>query len=193
MKPWVAILFTILLSIPASQADEKFILTSSVLSERGALPTKYAGQGGPRNCSGNNISPPLQWSNPPKGTRSFVITITDMDGFGEPNGAGFIHWIAYSIPGAASSLNEGEGNGSSAKFLAGKNTLGLTTYAGPCPRVGKDGPHQYVINITALSNDMAGLRPGLSFSELHNATSKYELNAASITVYHPGGLQGVKK
>lgn len=174
------------LAISGSHADEKFTFGSAQFADNGALPARYAGRGGPRNCDGGNVSPHLRWSNPPKGTLSYTIVITDLDGFGEPNGAGFIHWIAYAIPASTTSLGESEGNRPATKFVAGKNTLGTTTYAGPCPRVGKAGPHKYGISLTALSIDGRNLKPGLTIGELANATGQYYLGSAELTVYYPG-------
>ena len=175
-----------LLTVSGSQAEEKFALNSTQLVDGGVLPAKYAGAGGPRNCTGGNLSPPLRWSNPPKGTRSYTVVIIDMDGYGEPDGGGFIHWIAYGISASTRSLDEGEANSPSIKFLVGKNTLGTTTYAGPCPRVGKEGSHQYVVSVTALSIDGRDLKPGLTARELQDAIDPHYLGDAWLTVYYPG-------
>ena len=40
-------------------------------------------------CSGDDLSPHLKWSNPPKGTKSFAITVHDRDA---PTGSGWWHW-----------------------------------------------------------------------------------------------------
>ena len=165
---------------------QTFTLHSPALSAGERLSQKYLGQGGPRKCNGQNVSPPLQWTNAPPGTRSFLIMLTDTDGWGEPNGAGFIHRIAYGIPAARTSLAEGEANSSSRTLMLGKNTLGSATYFGPCPQTAGDQPHEYVFSITALSLEPQALRPGLNFSELWELVSPHELNDASLSVRYAG-------
>jgi Raf kinase inhibitor-like YbhB/YbcL family protein len=149
------------------------------------LPKRFAGQGGPRNCDGNNISPPIRWSNPPAGTRSFIVSITDLDGWGEPNGAGFIHLLVYDIPGSVRQLDEGWANAASSKYKVGANTLGKLGYDGPCPRVGKEEPHKYAISVTATSLEPGTLKPGMRIGQVFDAVAKYLLNSGGIEVVYP--------
>jgi Raf kinase inhibitor-like YbhB/YbcL family protein len=41
-------------------------------------------------CSGANLSPEFHWSDAPTGTKSFAITIFDLDA---PTGGGWWHWV----------------------------------------------------------------------------------------------------
>lgn len=45
-------------------------------------------------CDGEDSSPPLEWSSPPAGTRSFVLLCDDPDALGGT----WHHWGAYDIP-----------------------------------------------------------------------------------------------
>jgi phosphatidylethanolamine-binding protein (PEBP) family uncharacterized protein len=47
-------------------------------------------------CVGTNISPEFHWSNAPSGTKSFAITIFDLNA---PTGGGWWHWVIFNIPG----------------------------------------------------------------------------------------------
>src|SRR5471032_2752760 len=72
-----------------------FSLTSSTFRDGTMLAVKNAGniKGNP-NCIGDNVSPPLSWSNVPAGTRSFALVMVDPEGRG---GLGVNHWVAYGI------------------------------------------------------------------------------------------------
>jgi len=46
-------------------------------------------------CHGGNVSPELQWENPPVGTQTFAVTMYDKDA---PTGSGFWRWVRFNIP-----------------------------------------------------------------------------------------------
>lgn len=60
-----------------------FALTSSTFKDGTMLAVKNAGniKGNP-NCIGDNVSPPLAWSNVPAGTKSFALIMYDPEGRG---------------------------------------------------------------------------------------------------------------
>ena len=60
-----------------------FSLTSTAFRDGGMMPVKFAGniKSNP-NCIGENISPPLAWSNVPAGTKSFALIMVDPEGRG---------------------------------------------------------------------------------------------------------------
>ena len=86
-----------------------FKATAPDLASKGriTLPHVFNGMG----CSGQNISPALQWSNPPAGTKSFAVTMYDPDA---PTGSGWWHWVMYNIPASTTALTDGAGNGKNA-------------------------------------------------------------------------------
>jgi hypothetical protein len=45
------------------------------------------------DCHGPNISPALQWSGAPAGTKGFALVLDDYEARG---GDGFVHWAAYT-------------------------------------------------------------------------------------------------
>jgi len=53
------------------------------------------------NCVGENISPPLNWSNAPEGTKSFDLLLLDPEG--RPP-AGVSHMVVYGIPAEVTGL-----------------------------------------------------------------------------------------
>lgn len=91
---------------------------------------------------GRNISPPLDWSGAPEGTKSFVLVVEDPDA---PSGT-FRHWALYDIPGDKMGLKEGE---DVSKFRQGVNDFGNQGYDGPEPPPGH-GVHHYHFRLAAL-------------------------------------------
>lgn len=161
-----------ILTVVDSIAADAFTISSPAFEDNGILANKFGAKGGPRNCDGENISPPLRWSNAPAGTKSFAIIINDATA---RYGAGVVHWVAYGIPASTTALAEGATSG----FVGGKNTLGMTGYFGPCPDVG-DNPHHYEFLILALAIEPGELPAGLDFAGLLQAIGKNSKGATSI-------------
>lgn len=104
-------------------------------------------------CNGENKSPQLEWSNAPAGTKSFAVTMYDVDA---PTGSGYWHWVVYNIPATTGELKQDAGNVSKKLLpvgaIQGNSDFGVPGYGGPCPPVG-DRPHAYIFTVYALSVD----------------------------------------
>ena len=129
-------------------------LSSHAFSQGGKIPTKHTGEG-------DDVSPALDWSDVPEGTRSFAVVCHDPDApLVTPNGTyGFVHWVLYNIPADVTMLSEAE-----PRFTSGKNDFGNVGYGGPMPPEGH-GIHNYFFWILAL-NDDTELPEGLTLWEL---------------------------
>src|SRR5262249_22948769 len=59
-------------------------------------------------CDGEDVSPPLTWSEPPAGTRSLALIVDDPDA-PDPKAPQrtWVHWIVYDLPAQARELPEG--------------------------------------------------------------------------------------
>jgi Raf kinase inhibitor-like YbhB/YbcL family protein len=105
-------------------------------------------------CSGKNISPQLEWSEPPAGTKSFAITAYDPDA---PTGSGWWHWVVFNIPPTVRKLDLGAGQLKSKKMPKGaiqsRTDFGKAGYGGPCPPPG-DKPHHYHFRVYALKDQL---------------------------------------
>src|SRR4029453_18058964 len=65
-----------------SQVADPFSVVSPAFKDGDVWPAKYAGADpsrATRPCGGQNVSPPLAWSNAPDATRSFAILMFDAD------------------------------------------------------------------------------------------------------------------
>ncbi len=134
----------------------EFALRSPAFENGGRIPRRYT-------CDGEDVSPPLEWSGAPRGTRGYALVMYDPDA---PRGT-FIHWVLYNIPASTTRLPEAvppspvvEGIG-----VQGVNDFGRTGYGGPCPPPGH-GVHRYFFALHALDTDDIGLGPGASAEEV---------------------------
>lgn len=117
-------------------------LWSKAFGHGGEIPRRYT-------CDGKNISPPLEWSGIPQGTRSLVLVIDDPDA---PDPAAplmtWVHWLLFNIPPTENGLPEAVGASHlPAGTCVGTNSGKRNAYSGPCPPVGR---HRYFHKLYAL-------------------------------------------
>jgi len=147
-----------------------FQIKSSAFKNGERIPKKYT-------CEGEDVSPPVEWSGAPEGTKSFVLIVDDPDA---PIGT-FNHWVIYDIPASKNSLPEGvqkkpeiEGG-----IKQGRNDFGKVGWGGPCPPPGH-GTHRYFFKIKAISQETLKLPPGASKSEVLKAIDGKVLGEAEF-------------
>ena len=94
---------------------------------------------------GGNESPELSWTNTPRGTASFVVTLYDKT-------AAFTHWGMYNISPTAAGLPENAGVPDSTYGEQILNDFEVgDQYDGPCPPNGyQPYVHHYVFTVYAL-------------------------------------------
>jgi len=128
-------------------------LTSTAFATGERIPDRHT-------CNGEDVSPVLQWSNVPDGTREFAVICHDPDApLIKPATYGFVHWVLYGIPGTVSELPEGV-----ADYIQGGNDFGNVGYGGPAPPPGH-GTHHYFFWLLALDQETS-LDAGLTMWEL---------------------------
>ena len=157
-------------------AAEPFTLRSSAFEDNGKLTIKNAGNNTANpNCVGENVSPPLTWSNPPEGTKSFALLMVDPEG---RNGLGVVHWVAYGIPASVTGFAQGEVSEPSTKYVGGKGTAGRSTYQGPCTPRGDW--HHYTFTLIATDLEPTALQPGMTRDELMSALNGHAKGGAGL-------------
>ena len=145
-----------------ANAADVFTLSSTSFKDGTLMPKKMAGDAKSNpNCVGENVSPELSWKNPPAGTVSYALIMTDPEG---RNGLGVDHWHAYGIPATVTSFAEGETTKNTDKYVGGVGTAKQTHYMGPCTPPG--APHHYTFVLVATDLDTKALPPGLTRLEL---------------------------
>lgn len=117
-------------------------LTSSAFAEGAMIPKKYT-------CDGEDISPPLAWSEVPAGARSLALICDDPDA---PVGT-WVHWVFFNLPPTLSGLPEGvpPDKGSQVGGVQATNSWKRIGYGGPCP---PSGTHRYFFKLYALSTQL---------------------------------------
>ena len=117
-------------------------ITSPAFSPNEEISSKYT-------CDGEDISPALEWSGLPAGTKSIALIVDDPDA---PDPAApkmiWVHWVLYNIPPNATSLPEAVKSQDLPKGTKeGLNDWQRTGYGGPCPPIGR---HRYFHKLYSL-------------------------------------------
>jgi len=123
-------------------------LTSPAFADGSEIPSVHT-------CEGRDISPPLEWSGAPAGTRSFALIVDDPDA-PDPRAPKmtWVHWVLCNLPAEASGLDEAA-KSLPAGTLVGLNDWKRAGYGGPCPPVGR---HRYIHKLYALDAVLTGLQ-----------------------------------
>lgn len=142
-------------------------IKSPAFKEGELIPSKYT-------CDGPDISPPLEWSDAPAGTRSFALISDDPDA---PVGT-WVHWVIFNIPANVNKLDEDVpkkdvlSNGA----RQGRNDFGRIGYGGPCP---PGGTHRYYFKLYALDKEL-DLKAGSTKRDLLKAMEGHVLAEAYL-------------
>jgi hypothetical protein len=165
-------------AVPVARAADALTLTSSAVQDNGILATKNACSDKQRspNCVGENISPPLAWSNVPDGTKSFALLLFDPEGRAP---AGVSHMVVYGIPADVKGFAEGELSKPSDKFVGGKSTMNQAVYWGPGTPPNTDW-HHYTFTLVATDLDPKALEPGMTREELAAALKDHVKGSAGL-------------
>ena len=182
MKRIALILALLVMTVTAIAQTPRFALRSPDAPALSTIKLEQVFNG--FGCTGQNVSPALDWSNPPAGTKSFALIVHDPDA---PTGVGgFTHWIVYNIPASANKIEKGAGSSDGKALPAGSvqhaTSFGAPGWGGPCPPAGRK--HRYVFTLYALGTEKLelpanGSQAFIGFNINGNAIAK-----ASFTAYY---------
>src|SRR5919197_3192224 len=122
-----------------------FVLSSPAFGDGDRIPQRYA-------QDGNDLSPPLEWRDPPPETGSFVLVVEGRETLAGP----MRHWAVCDIPSERTGLTEGIGSTETAEFRQAINDFGKRGYSGPTPAEGREW-HTYRFCIAAGDVPSLGL------------------------------------
>ncbi len=146
-------------------------ITSPAFTADGPIPTRYT-------CDGEDLSPPLAFTQLPPGTASLALVIEDPDA-PDPQAPRTIwtHWIVYNIPPTTRALAENAARrGLPPGAQSGRNDWGRSGYGGPCPPVGR---HRYIHRLLALDVVLPDLKSPTR-GELEEALAGHVLEEARL-------------
>jgi len=144
-----------------------FALTSSAFAPGEPIPRRYT-------CDGDDVSPPLAWSDPPPGMQSFALIADDPDA---PVGT-WVHWVLYNLPAEARGLPEAVPPDAELPDGSrhGNNSGRRPGYGGPCP---PGGTHRYFFKLYALGT-VLDLEAGANKEKLLQAMEGHILAQAEL-------------
>lgn len=140
-------------------------LRSSSFADGQPLPDRHAG-------GDEDLSPPLEWSGVPEGTRELALICEDPDA---PERA-FVHWVLAGIDPSTIHLEEGDVPDG---VLEGMNDFGEAGWAGPQPPP-TDAPHRYAFILFALDRKL-GLDGQVTAAQLRKAMNGKVIAEARLT------------
>lgn len=142
-------------------------LTSPAFEANQLIPRQYT-------CDGEDISPPLNWDEPPANTKSLALICDDPDA---PRKT-WVHWVVYNLPPTTRSLAENisTNDNNMADGLQGLNDFKKLQYGGPCP---PGGTHRYFFKLYALDTILE-LKSGATKAEVEAAMKGHILAQAEL-------------
>jgi Raf kinase inhibitor-like YbhB/YbcL family protein len=157
---------------PGLQAPENLTLTSPAFDHGAPIPERHRGR-----LLGANISPALNWTQPPDGTAELVLIVQDPDvPFGKPA----THALTLGIDPALAGLGENALAQPSPVpgVRHGKGPLGRRGWAGPMP-IRSHGPHAYVFQLFAVGQAPT-LPDGFTLDDVIGAITGHVIGRARL-------------
>ena len=121
-------------------------LTTTAWPDGDPIPAKYT-------QAGEQVSPPLTWTNTPPNTQSFVLHFHDPDVARNRTTDDQVHWLVWNIPATATGLPEGVPKGAELPDGSRQTSASGPVYRGPgAPATGP--MHHYTFEIYALDTKL---------------------------------------
>lgn len=117
-------------------------LSTTAWPDGGQIPAKYT-------QAGDQVSPPLTWSNPPENTTSFVLLVHDPDAATGNGTDDILHWMLWNIPAASRGIPERVPQATQLPDGTRQISVSGPYYRGPgAPAAGP--MHHYIFELFAL-------------------------------------------
>ena len=139
-------------------------MRSSAITNGVPLPKEFSGDGA-------SVSPPLEWSGAPAGTKSYTLLMHHTDARGE----NISYWILYNLSANTQSLPKGARGVGSLGISSRGNHAGYTP-----PHSAGPGTRTYVFTLYALDT-VLDLKPGANLKALQSAMQNHILATVKLT------------
>ena len=152
------------LNFAQKQGEKRYFMkfSSSAFKDNSNIPFKYS-------CDGDDINPPLQISDVPKGAASLALIVDDPDA---PAGD-WVHWLVWNIaPDTTEIVENSVPNGA----VQGLTDFGKNQWGGPCPPSGR---HHYQFKLYALDTNL-GLDSSAKKKDLQGVMQGHILDQAIL-------------
>jgi Raf kinase inhibitor-like YbhB/YbcL family protein len=150
-------------------------LMSNAFEEGQQIPIRYT-------KDGDNVSPPLRWSDLPKRAQELMLLFENVTPQTEEP---FVHWLVYGIPPERDGLPEGFKHKTApdepVELRQGRNAIGNVGYDGPLGTVGKT--IRYRFTLCALDRPL-DLPPGEGKEAVLERMSGHAIDEAELLVIH---------
>lgn len=124
-------------------------IRSPAFSQGGKIPAV-------NTCEGADVSPALEFSGAPEGTKSLALVVHDPDA-PDPKAPkiDWVHWLLYNLPPDCEGLPQGMAETALPQgALPGVSDFKRTGWGGPCPPIGE---HRYFFVLYALDTVLPDL------------------------------------
>jgi Raf kinase inhibitor-like YbhB/YbcL family protein len=143
-------------------------IASSAFQNNGAIPRKYT-------CDGDDVSPPIEWSEVPANARTVALICDDPDAPKHD----FVHWVLFNVAPNAGAVPEHVPRRAELADGAcqGTNDFGKVGYGGPCP---PSGTHHYRFTLYAVDTELR-VNPSARKEAVLAAMQGHVIESAQLT------------
>lgn len=118
-----------------TRVNHRMKIASTAFEHNQTIPAQYT-------CDGQNVNPPLLFSDVPKEAKSLVLIVDDPDAPAKT----WVHWTVFNIGPQVSDVKE---NSVPTGGTEAMTDFGKPGYGGPCP---PSGVHRYFFKLYALDS-----------------------------------------
>jgi Raf kinase inhibitor-like YbhB/YbcL family protein len=160
-------LFTLLSIVTIDGFANHLMLRSSSITPNGVIPIQFT-------CDGDNYSPPLNWTDTNKDTKSYALVVERIN----ESGQSWVNWLVFNIPTRFTGFPEAVTL--PAGVERGRNSWGTKNYRGPCT---KGGPYAYHFQLYALDTRLKR-RVNESSKEIKKAIKMHAIDSTEFIAFY---------